>query len=94
MLARRNNAEVVLLVCAASEGAYQAACADARAALKARGTDGRCVWLAALDGASLIQAARREAAGCLVLADRERFLGQVGFERVLDEVECPIVLTR
>jgi hypothetical protein len=30
----------------------------------------------------------------LVLADRERFLRQAGFERVLDEIECPVVLTR
>lgn len=92
-LARRNGAELVLLVSAASEEAYRAACADAQAALKARGTNGRCVWLGAPDGASLIQAARREAAGCLVLADRERFLKQAGFERMVDEIECPIVLT-
>ena len=51
------------------------------------------VWLGSLDGASLVQTARREAAGCLVLADRERFLKQAGFERMVDEIECPIVLT-
>ena len=94
MLARRNGAELIVLVSAASEDAYRAACTDARAALKERGTDGRCVWLAVLDGAHLVQATRREAAGCLVLADRERFLRQAGFERMVDEVECPVVLTR
>lgn len=94
MLARRNGAELVVLVSAASEAAYGTACADARAALKERGTDGRCVWLEALDAAHLVQATRREAAGCLVLADRERFLRQAGFERMVDAIECPIVLTR
>lgn len=94
MLARRNGAELVVLVSAASEEAFQAACTLARSALKERDTDGRCVWLRALDGASLIQAAQREGAGCLVLADRERFLKQAGFERVVDEIECPIVLVR
>jgi hypothetical protein len=93
-LARRNGAEVVLLVSAASEEAYQAACGVARAALKERGTTGRCVWLRALNAASLIEAAWHEKAGCLVLADRERFLKQTGFERMVDEIECPIVLTR
>lgn len=94
MLARRNGTELVLLISAGSEDAYRAACADAQTALKARGTSGRCVWLPVLDGARLIQVARREAAGCMVLADKERFLAQPGFERVLDEIECPIVLTR
>jgi hypothetical protein len=94
MLARRNGTGLVVLVSAASEDAFQAACAAARAALRERGTDGRCTRLAALDATSLIQAARREAAGCLVLADRERFLKQAGFERMVDEIECPIVLTR
>jgi hypothetical protein len=94
MLARHNGAELVVLVCAASEDAFQAACAVARSALKERGAAGRCFWLRTLDGASLIQVARREGAGCLVLADRERFLKQAGFEQVADEIECPIVLTR
>ena len=94
MLARRNGAELVLLVSAASEGAYQAACAAAQSALMERRAAGRCVWLPTLDEAGLIQAVRREGAGCLVLADRERFLRQTGFERMLDELECPIVLTR
>ena len=94
MLARRNGSELVLLVSAASEGAYRASCEVAQAALKEREAIGRCVRLQTLDEASLIQAARREAAGCLVLADRERFLKQAGFERMVDEVECPIVLTR
>ncbi|MHB0974241.1 MAG: hypothetical protein ACYC0P_08355 [Thiobacillus sp.] len=94
MLARRNGAELVVLVTAKSEEAFQTACAAARSALKERDTDCRCVWLRALDGASLVQAARHEDAGCLVLADRERFLQQAGFERMADEVDCPIVLTR
>ncbi|MCL5059604.1 MAG: universal stress protein [Candidatus Thermoplasmatota archaeon] len=93
-LARRNGAELVLLIDAGSEDAYRAACTDARAALKARGTTGRCVRLSTLDGASLAKAVRRESAGCLVLANRERFLTQAGFERVLDAIECPIVLAR
>lgn len=94
VLARRNGAELVLLVGADSEMAYRATCDAARATLGARGSSLRCVWLAALDGPSLIQAARREAAGCLVLPERERFLSQAGFERVLDEIDCPIVLSR
>lgn len=93
-LARRNGAELVLLISAGSEDAYRAACMDAQVAVKARGTRGRCAWLNALDGASLVKAARREGAGCLVLADRERFLTQTAFERMLDEIECPIVLAR
>jgi len=93
-LAHRNGAELVLLITAGNEDTYRAACAVAQAALKERGTSGRCVWLAALDESNLIKAVRREAAGCLVLADKERFLKQPGFERMLDEVECPIVLSR
>jgi len=93
-LARHNGAELVLLVSAAGEGAYQAACADARTLLRARGSSGRCAWLRSLDGTNLMQAARREAAGCVVLANKERFLARPGFERVLDELECPIVLCR
>ncbi|WP_157265692.1 hypothetical protein [Thiobacillus thioparus] len=93
MLARRNGAELVVLVSAASKDAYRAACAIARSALKDRGAAGRCVWLPTLDEASLIQTAKNEMAGCLVLADRERFLRQAGFERMVDEIECPIVLT-
>ncbi len=94
MLARRNGAELVLLVSAASEDAYRADCASAQHALRERGSSARCAWLTELDGSHLIQAARREGAGCLVLPDRERFLSQAGFERVLDEIDCPIVLTR
>ena len=94
MLARRNGVELVLLVSAGDQEAYRAACADAQSALKAHGTTGRCTWLPMLDGARLIEVARREAAGCLVLANRERFLTLPGFERVLDEIECPTVLTR
>ena len=94
MLARRNGAELVLLISAGSEDAYRAACTNAQGALRGRGTNGRCVWLPMLDGARLIQVARREAAGCMVLGNKERFLTQAGFERVLNEIECPIVLTQ
>lgn len=93
-LARRHGAALVLLVHADSDEAYRATCAEALKALQARGTAGRCARLGALDGASLVRAARREGAGCLVLTNQERFLTQAGFERVLDEIECPIVLTR
>lgn len=93
MLARRNGAELLLLIDAENEGAYRVACAAAQAALKARETRGRCVWLSGINGSKLIQVARREEAGCLVLPDKERFLNKEGLDRVLDEIECPIVLT-
>lgn len=93
MLARRRGSDVVLMVAAPDGDAYRAACATGHAALKEQGLDGRCIRLHALDGASLIEAARREQAGCLVLADRERFLNLAGFEWVADEIGCPIVLT-
>jgi nucleotide-binding universal stress UspA family protein len=93
-LARRNGAEVVLLIDAGSEEAYRNACADGLNVLKGQATAGRCVRLNAMDGASLVRAARREGASCLILVNKERFLSQAGFERVLDEIECPIVLTR
>jgi nucleotide-binding universal stress UspA family protein len=94
MLAQSNDVELVLLVSAASEDDYRAACAAAQSALKEYDTGGRCVWLHVLDGASLAKVAHREAAGCLVLAERERFLRQPDFEQVLDEIECPVVLAR
>lgn len=93
-LARRNRAGLVVLVSAADDVAYRAGCAAAAAALGERGAAGRCVRLQSLDEASLVAAAQREHAGCLVLADRERFLRQSGFERMLDRIDCPIVLTR
>lgn len=93
-LARRSGAELVLLVHAADEDAYRAACMAAQAAARERGASGRCTWLAELGERSLIRAVRREAAGCLVLADRARFLRQGGLERALDEIECPVVLAR
>jgi hypothetical protein len=94
LLARSNGAELVLLIKDGDEDAYRAACAAAQTLLKARGTAGRCVRLNAIEGDNLVQAARRERAGCLVLAGRERFLSQVGFERMLDAIECPVVLAR
>jgi nucleotide-binding universal stress UspA family protein len=93
-LARLNGAELELLVSADSENAFRAGCAVAEAALKAREMSGRCVWLSRLDGSNLVKAARHEAASCLVLANKERFLMQAGFNRMLDEIECPVVLTR
>lgn len=93
MLARRNGAELLLLIDAENEDAYRVACAAAQTALKARKTSGRCVWLSGINGSKLIQVARREEAGCLVLPDKERFLKTEGLDRVLDEIECPIVLT-
>ncbi|HSJ80251.1 MAG TPA: hypothetical protein VK910_03475 [Thiobacillus sp.] len=94
MLARSNGADLVLLIKDGDEDAYRAACAAAQAVLKALGTAGRCVRLNAVEGDNLIQAARSERAGCLVLAGRERFLSQAGFERMLDAIECPVVLAR
>lgn len=93
-LARRDGVELVLMIRAGSEDAYRAACAEAQAALRGSATNGRCTWLPVLDGPRLIQAVRREAAGCLVLAHRERLLAQEGFEQVLDEIDCPTVLIR
>ena len=93
MLARRSGAELLLLIDANDEESYRTACAVAQAELMTRKTSGRCVWLIGINGANLIQAVRREAAGYLVLPDKERFLKQEGLARVLDEIECPIVLT-
>lgn len=93
-LARLNGAELVLLIDAASEDAYRSACARAQAAVQAYGMPGRCAWLAGLDGPNLIRAARQHGAGCLVLPDRQRFLTQAALARVLDELDCPVVLTR
>ncbi|MBI3433029.1 MAG: universal stress protein [Hydrogenophilales bacterium] len=93
MLARRHGAELLLLIDAENEDAYRVTCAAAQTALKARETSGRCVWLIGINGSKLIQVARREEAGCLVLPDKERFLRTEGLDRVLDEIECPIVLT-
>lgn len=93
-LARRSGTWLVLLVRAADETSYAAACEAAQAEIRARGASGRCVHLEALDGPRLAEAAHREHAGCVVLADRARLAGGAGFERMLDEIECPVVLTR
>lgn len=92
-LARLNGAELELLVSADRENAYRAACAAAQVALKESDMSGRCVWLRTLDDASLVKAVRHETASCLVLANKERFLTQAGFDRMLDEIECPVVLS-
>lgn len=76
------------------EAAYHLACQAAQAELQARGTLGRCVVLDAANGHGLVEAVRREHAACLVLPDAARLRGGRGFERRLDELECPIVLTR
>jgi hypothetical protein len=93
MLARRSGAELLLLIDADDEAAYRSGCAAAQTVLQARRTRGRCVWLSGINGSTLIQAARQEAAGCLVLPDKKRFLHQEGLDRVLDKIECPVVLT-
>lgn len=93
-LARVTGADLVLLIEAEDEEAYRAACADARTASTGRGVDARCQWLSRLDGVNLIRAARRGRPACLVLPDRERFLTHADMCRVLDEIDCPIVLTR
>jgi hypothetical protein len=92
-LAMRSGADLVLLVSAADGDAYRTACAKAQEAVRKRGSSGRCLWLREVDAANLVQAVREEGAGCLVLADRERFLRQPGFERMVDALECPVVLT-
>jgi len=94
MLARRNGAELLLMVVAADEDAFRETCLAARTALKERGASGRCHRLATLDDPNLSLAARREQASCLVLADSKRLHGGASFERMLDQIECPIVLTR
>ena len=93
-LARRSGTEVVVLIKAADEAAYAAHCEAARAGLLARGAKGRCLRLPALDGSAVAEATQAEGAGCLVLSEASRLAGGTGFERVLDDIECPIVLTR
>lgn len=88
-LARRSGAELVLLIPAADRAAFEDACQAGRAAAKARL---RCVPLEAADPASLLRALRREAAGCLVLPDRNRLFEGGGLARMLDLAECPVVL--
>lgn len=94
MLARRNAAELLLMIVAADQYAYREGCLAAQTALKQRGASGRCLRLATLDDPNLSLATRREQASCLVLADSKRLHGGASFERMLDEIECPIVLTR
>lgn len=93
-LARRSGTGLVLLFKAADEASYAAACEAAQAELRARGASGRCTRLEALDGPRLAEAAHREHAACVVLADSARPAGGAGFERMLDEIECPVVLAR
>jgi len=93
MLARRNGAELLLMVVAADEDAYRETCLAAQTVLKERGASGRCLRLATFDDPKLSLAARREQASCLVLADSKRLHGGANFERMLDQIECPIVLT-
>jgi hypothetical protein len=93
-LARRSGTGLVLLVRAADDAAYAAACEAAQAELRVRGASGRCTRLEALDGPRLAEAAQREHAACVVLAAGARLAGGARFERTLDEIECPVVLTR
>lgn len=94
-LARRSGAELVLLIPAADEADYRATCADVLVTLQTRATAGRCTWLqgpTGAEGAQLARMVRREGAGCLVLANRDRFLQQGGLDRLLGEIACPVVL--
>ena len=93
-LARRNAADLVLLISAGSEDAFRSACDQAQAALNTHAMSGRCSWLPAVEGAGLAAVVQRESAACLVLAKRDRFLKQAGFEQLLDQIECPTVLAR
>ena len=93
-LVARGGGELVLLVHADSADAYRDACTQAQKVAASRGVaESRCLWLRALGAAELLQAARQEDAACLVLADRARFLGDATFERMVDELDCPVVLT-
>jgi len=83
-----------VLIRAPDDAAYRAACQTAQDELRARGASGGCLRLEALDGPGLAEAAQREHASCLVLADRARLAGGANFERMLDDIDCPIVLTR
>jgi len=91
-LARSSGAELVLLIKDGDPATFRAACLAARAFLQERSSDGRCFRLGKVATEDLLQAVRREGAGCLVLAGRERFLRQAGFERMLDALDCPVVL--
>jgi nucleotide-binding universal stress UspA family protein len=93
-LARHNGTELVVLISAGKRDEFEAACAVAQAMLTERESVGRCAWLSGANGTSLVQAARREQASCLVLANKERFLTQTDLNRMLDALECPIVLSR
>jgi len=77
-----------------SADAYRDACTQAQKVAASRGiAESRCLWLRGLDAAEFLQVARQEDAACLVLADRARFLGDATFERMVDELDCPVVLT-
>ncbi|HSL41573.1 MAG TPA: hypothetical protein VK857_14470 [Desulforhopalus sp.] len=91
-LARSSGAELVLLIRDGDPASFRAGCLAARALLQERSSDGRCFRLGKVATENLLQAVRREGAGCLVLAGRERFLRQAGFERMLDALDCPVVL--
>lgn len=90
-LARRSGTELVLLIPAADPAAFEAACQAGRAAAKGEARL-RCVPLETADPAGLLRALRREAAGCLVLPDRNRLLEGGGYVRLLDAADCPVVL--
>lgn len=90
-LARRSRADVVFLIPAVDERAFQAACGDAGRAI-GRGREAvRCLPLDSCEPASLLRVARREAAACLVLPGRARYL-QPAALRTFDRMACPVVL--
>lgn len=93
-LARRGGAELVLLIAAADAAAFDAACGAGESAAKAGRVRLRCVPLDGGDPAGLLRAVRREAAACLVLPDCNRFLQEGDAKRALDQIECPVVLSR
>lgn len=89
-LAHRSGAELVLLIPSTDPAAFEAVCRAAQPAMWPGRA--RCMPIDGLDPAGLLRAVRREAPGCLVLSNRNRFLEAGGLTRVLDQVACPVVL--
>lgn len=92
-LARHTGSSIVMLIPAADESTYRSGCATMQAVLRVRGASGRCMALPDRSRTSLVRAARREAAGCLVLDARHHIVEQEELARGLDGIECPIVIS-